>query len=436
MRAAIVWFRRDLRLDDNPTLSMAVASGARVTCVATADPGVELAEPKPWAKLGFWLEGLADLRRRLEDAGGGLMLVGGVGDIAALARELEAEAVYTHGDWQPDEAARLGDLERRLTGERRTLHRVSQVSILAPEDVRTEEGHAPRTYSSWLRIATGVLAAGDFGPAAARGGDALAPPPRPTELPTMASIGAREVERDQRGGESAALERLRSYRDSGSLARYAERRDALDDEFASSRLSASIELGMLSRRRVLAVADAVDGRKFRQELLWRDFMDHALHEHPEMQVRPIDEGYADVEWTGDDRAFDAWRAGRTGFGLVDAGMRQLVQTGFLPNRVRMVAASCLVKTLHVDWHRGERFFREYLIDGSWAVNAGNWQWVTGCGLDAAPYFRIMNPVLQARKFDPDGVYQDRWAADRPPVPIVDHLVERKRTLALYRAALG
>jgi deoxyribodipyrimidine photo-lyase len=436
MSSAIVWFRRDLRVDDNPALAAAVASGADVTCVATADPTVELADPLPWAKLGFWIEGLTDLRARLEEAGGGLMLVSGVDDIVALAHELEADAVYTHGDWQPDEAARLDDAERRLTAEQRTLRRVSQVSILAPEDVQTQEGSSPRTYSSWLRIATGVLEAGDYAPRTVAPGKAIVPPPRPTDLPTMESIGAREVDRDQRGGETAGLERLRSFRDSHGLARYAERRDVLDDPFASSRLSAYIELGMLSRRRVLAVAEKARSRKFRQELLWRDFMDHSLHEHPDLQVRPIDERYAEIEWPGDDEAFDAWRRGRTGFGLVDAGMRQLVQTGFLPNRVRMVAASCLVKTLHVDWHRGERFFREYLIDGSWAVNGGNWQWVTGCGLDAAPFFRIMNPDLQARKFDPDGTYQDRWAPDRPSAPIVDHLVERKRTLALYQAALG
>ena len=436
MRTAIVWFRRDLRLDDNPVLAAAVASGARIVCVATADPNVELVPPLPWAKLGFWIEGLWDLGRRLEDAGGGLVVLSGAEEIAALAAELSAEAVYTHGDWQPDEAARLDDLEARLTAERRVLHRVSQVSILAPEDVRTVEGTAPRTYSSWLRIADGVLSAGDHAPTTVAIAGALAPPPRAAELPTMEAIGAREVRRDQQGGETAGLARLRAYRDFGGLASYAARRNALDDDFASSRLSPYIELGMVSRRRVLAVATADGHRKFRQELLWRDFMDHALHEHPDMQVQPIDERYTRLEWPGDDGAFAAWCAGETGFGLVDAGMRELVGTGYLPNRVRMVAASCLVKTLHVDWHRGERFFREYLIDGSWSVNAGNWQWVTGCGLDAAPFFRIMNPVLQARKFDPDGVYQDRWAPDRPSTPIVDHLVERKRTLALYRAALG
>ncbi len=436
MATAIVWFRRDLRVDDNPSLQAAADSGGAVMCAATADPAVELGSPRAPARLAFWLEGLADLDRRLADAGGGLVLVEDAAGIAALAEEVGAAAVYTHADWQPDEAARLRELETRLTDARRALVRTAPQSVLLPEEVVNEAGAPPRTYSSWLRIAERALAGEERVPERRSLGGALLRPPRRTEPPTLKALGVVDVERDQRGGEAAALERLRRYRGSGGLEHYADRRNDLDDAFASARLSAYLELGMLSRRRVLAVAARARARKLRQELLWRDFMDHTLAWHPDMREHAIDRRYDRLEWPGTDEAFAAWTAGETGFGLVDAGIRQLRATGFLPNRVRMVVASCLTKTLHVDWRRGERFFREHLVDGSWAVNAGNWQWVTGCGLDAAPYFRILNPQLQAAKFDPDGTYQDRWAPDRPAEPIVDHKRERERTLALYQAALA
>jgi deoxyribodipyrimidine photo-lyase len=183
------------------------------------------------------------------------------------------------------------------------------------------------------------------------------------------------------------------------------------------------------------VATAAGARKWRAELLWRDWFKYVLHHHPDLAERSIDERYEGLEWPGTDAHFEAWCRGETGYAIVDAGMRQLVQTGWQPNRVRMACASFLVKDLHVDWRRGERFYREHLTDGDLSSNAGGWQWVAGTGLDAAPYFRVFNPQLQAERFDPDGAYAARWAPDRPE-PIVQHDVERRRTLELYAAAAG
>jgi deoxyribodipyrimidine photo-lyase len=172
---------------------------------------------------------------------------------------------------------------------------------------------------------------------------------------------------------------------------------------------------------------------WRAELLWRDWFKYILHHHPDLADEPVDPRFRAVRWPGTDAHFEAWARGETGYPLVDAGMRQLAETGYQPNRIRMVCASFLVKDLHVDWRRGERWYREHLIDGDLSQNAGNWQWVAGLGLDAAPYFRIFNPERQAQRFDPDGVYVNRWAPDRP-APIVDHDVERQRALDLYGAA--
>jgi deoxyribodipyrimidine photo-lyase len=194
-----------------------------------------------------------------------------------------------------------------------------------------------------------------------------------------------------------------------------------------------MKLGMLSPRRTAATAVAAGAKTWLAELLWRDWFKYLLHHHADLADRTLDPSLELLEWADDDDAFDAWTRGETGYGLVDAGMRQLARTGEQPNRIRMVCASFVIKDLHVDWRRGEQWFREHLVDGDLSANAGNWQWVAGTGIDAAPWFRVMSPLLQEQRFDPDGTYVARWAPDRP-VPIVDHGVERERALDRYRRA--
>ena len=252
-------------------------------------------------------------------------------------------------------------------------------------------------------------------------------------MPDPARLGVAGSPRsDLRGGETAGLAALRAWRD-GGLAEYADRRDDVGRPDATSRLSPYLKLGMLSPRRCAAVARRAGARKWASELLWRDWFKYVLHHHPDLAERTVDPSYERVEWPGGDVEFEAWCRGETGFGLVDAGMRQLAETGFQPNRIRMVCASFLCKHLHVDWRRGERWYRRHLVDGDLSSNAGSWQWVAGTGLDAAPYFRILNPLLQQERFDPDGAYVERWAPDRPP-PMVDLAAERARALELYGAA--
>ena len=211
------------------------------------------------------------------------------------------------------------------------------------------------------------------------------------------------------------------------------------DLVGTSELSADLRFGTLSPRTVAEVmGEATPGRAaLVRQLAWRDWYAHLLHATPSLVERPMKDTYAGLRWRHDPEAVDAWRSGRTGFPLVDAGMRQLLATGWMHNRVRMLTASFLVKNLLVDWRVGEQWFWDTLVDADEANNPGNWQWVAGSGADAAPYFRVFNPELQAKKFDPDGTYVNRWVpeAGTPdyPEPMVDLAETRREALAAYDA---
>ena len=427
----LVWFRRDLRLDDQPALRAAVATGRPVACAFVLDARIFRGPGSAPIRVGFLLEGLRDLDARLRERGGGLLLRIGPSEreLLGLAQELGATEVHACADEEPFARTRdehAADLLRDA-GVRLVLHH--DLTVHPHGAVEREDGGAYRTYSSYAR-AVGRLGIPDPCPEALR--RHLLAVTEAVAVPQLDSLGSgTEARSDLEGGETAALARLRAWRD-GGLARYAARRNEIADPDATSRLSAYLKLGMLSPRRCAAVAQAAGARKWLAELLWRDWFKYVLHHHPDLAERSVDPRYDALEWSGDDAAFERWKRGETGFGLVDAGMRQLAETGYQPNRVRMVCASFLTKHLHVDWRRGERWYRETLIDGDLSQNAGGWQWVAGTGLDAAPYFRIINPLLQEARFDAGGAYVARWAPDRP-APMLDLARERQVTLERYRA---
>ena len=427
----LVWFRRDLRVDDNPAL-LAAAERGPVACCFVLDPRIFRGPGAAAVRVRFMLEGLADLERSLHALGGGLHLRHGPSEreLARLALELRAATIHACADDEPFARERDARAARLLGEDGRELVLHHDQTVVPHHELHTASGTPFRRYAAYARAARRRLA--EHPPAERDLRGRLQRAPR-AEIPKPADIRVRpEASNDLEGGETAARARLNAWAARG-LAAYGGRRDEIADPDATSRISAAMKLGMLSPRRVTAVAVEAGSAAWLSELLWRDWFKYVLHHHPALADRTLDPGLERLEWQDDDAAFAAWTRGETGFGLVDAGMRQLAQTGEQPNRVRMVCASFLTKDLHVDWRRGERWYREHLVDGDLSANAGNWQWVAGTGIDAAPWFRVMSPLVQERRFDPDGTYVARWAPDRP-APIVDHAVERERALDRYRRA--
>jgi deoxyribodipyrimidine photo-lyase len=258
----------------------------------------------------------------------------------------------------------------------------------------------------------------------------------PADVPGGVDIPDAGVELELPAGETAARAQWTNFLESG-LDNYADDRNRPDLD-ASSRMSAHLKFGAIHPRTMAADLDSSKGAQaYLRELAFRDFYAAVLHEWPDSAWWNWNKSFDAIQVDDDEELFEAWKAGRTGFPIVDAGMRQLAQTGFMHNRVRMIVASFLVKDLHLPWQWGARWFLEQLVDGDMASNQHGWQWAAGCGTDAAPYFRVFNPTTQGKKFDPDGAYVRRWVPevddDDYPEPIVDHAAERKEALRRYSA---
>lgn len=464
-RRAIAWFRRDLRLTDNRMLEAATRGAERVWPVFVADPELLGVHAAAAARIAWYDANVRALDARLRDHGSGLTILRGRPEevLRSFAGEVGAHLVHAAADEDPaaiardERVARTVDL--RLTDDQR---------IVRPEDLRTT-GRDPYTVFAPFRRALearvfeapdGITGAADadlarLAPFAARGRPSLADGEPPVELPEP--------------GERAASSRLRSFLRAG-MAAYRDERDRPGRD-ATSRLSPYLRVGAISVRAcwraalgAAARAEERDDRQlargaatWRGELAWREFFAHVLAAHPRVATESFRPRYDGIDWA-DGREADedlaAWRDGRTGFPFVDAGMRQLAATGWMHNRARLVTASFLVKDLGIDWRRGASVFSDRLLDADVQQNHGNWQWVAGVGTDAAPYFRVFNPTLQGRKFDPDGAYIRRWipelaaASDEHihqpwgsrspprdyPQPLVDHAEARRLTLARYAAA--
>ncbi|WP_420131334.1 cryptochrome/photolyase family protein [Rhodopseudomonas sp.] len=475
-RPVIVWFRDDLRLADHPALHEAAATGAPLVCVYVFDEQSAQLRPPLARPLGaasrWWLaQSLRALSSSLQTRGAALILRRGpaADSIAELARQLDAAAVHWNEIEIAPYRAVADDLAEALSIAGIAHHRHHGDLLAAPAAIRTKEGRGLRVFTPFWRR---VLSLGDPP-------QLLQAPARLHILPDvpsddLASWQLEPTAPDWAGGlrdtwsvgEDAARDKLHSFLE--GLPGYSTGRDRPDRE-ATSRLSPHLRFGEISPRQVwfaarFAAAErpavAADVDKFLSELGWREFCRHLLVDHPDLAARNLQPAFDDFPWTGDDTALHAWQRGRTGYPIVDAGMRELWHSGVMHNRVRMVVASFLVKHLLIDWRLGEAWFWDTLVDADPGSNPANWQWVAGCGADAAPYFRVFNPVLQGEKFDPNGDYVRRWVpelASMPakfihqpwsatpvelaatgvtlggnyPAPIVEHKAGRARALAAY-----
>ncbi|MBT8082880.1 MAG: DNA photolyase family protein [Gammaproteobacteria bacterium] len=443
MQPVIHWFRRDLRLIDNIALHRAAATGRPVIPVYVSD-SQDAGGASRW-----WLHhSLASLDRDLRARGSSLLLRSGPPEqvLSDLAGESGAEAIYFNRRYEPESRSQERRLQERA-GEDLEIVACDDNLVCRPSDLRTLS-------DGYYRVFT------PFWKASCARGEPAAPQPAPASLPasgdTLPSIPLDELgllpgEPDWAGGlrdtwtpgEAAALRLLDELEP--TLADYARHRDRPDID-ATSRLSPYLHFGEVSARQVwhgarrlhALAGDLAGTEAFTRQLYWREFSAYLLFHHPQLPTRPLRPEFEYFPWLDDEESLRAWQKGKTGFPIVDAGMRQLWETGWMHNRVRMIVASFLVKDLMIPWQRGADWFLDTLVDADLANNSASWQWVAGCGSDAAPYFRVFNPDLQASKFDPDEAYVRRWipelsgkSSEPYPDPIVDHREARRRALEAY-----
>jgi deoxyribodipyrimidine photo-lyase len=446
----LVWFRRDLRLEDNPAWAAATATHSEVVAIFVVEPAlIDAASAIRRDQLLAHLHALDD---ELTARGGGLVVRCGPAAVAIprAISDCEASALYLNADVTPFSTTRDRATERSVSIP---VHVFNGFTVHEPGAVLTKRGTLSQVFSPFYRTWSATLRtpwpSGGPGRPATISGETIPDPWGPTR---------------QAPGEAAAWERLTAWLE--IVDNYPETRDlpAVD---GTSDLSADLKFGTLAARAVVdVVGTETAGREaFVRQLAWRDWWAHTLAICPDLPDVALKADYDNIAWRDDPDGLERWCTGRTGYPIVDAGMRQLTTTGWMHNRVRMICASFLVKDLLIDWRRGERFFRHHLVDADIAQNAGNWQWVAGTGPDAAPYFRIFNPTSQSKKFDPDGEYIRRWVpelADVPasmihqpsavdagrlaefglvlgeayPSPVVDHAEARARALDTYRRALA
>lgn len=467
----IVWFRKDLRLSDNHALSAAAASGKPVIPLYIRD--TQTAQNGPLgAAQGWWLHhSLEALAAAIKACGNALILRSGkpAEVLSDIAGETGADTIYWNRRYDPDGVSTDGPVKQAFQKDGLTVQSFAGQLLHEPSKHLTKGGTPFKVYTAfWKALETE--------------GEPDEPIGRPDNIPALTKTPASEALADWdllpskpdwastfaevwTPGEAAACERLDTFIDEG-LVGYKSARD-LPGKSGTSLMSPHLALGEISpaaiwhKTRGLGRSVPTDDLvTFRKELVWREFSYHLLFHNPDLARENLNKRFDDFPWANDEKAFSAWTRGETGYPIVDAGMRQLWRHGYMHNRVRMIAASFLIKDLMIDWRRGERWFRDTLVDADPASNSASWQWVAGSGADAAPFFRVFNPVLQGEKFDPDGDYVRSFVPEleeldakyihRPfeapekvleaagislgttyPEPIVNHASARDRALAAF-----
>jgi deoxyribodipyrimidine photo-lyase len=468
MSTTLVWFRRDLRLDDNPALAAAAAHGPVAPLFVWAPD-----EEEPWAPGSasrWWLhQSLAALSADLAQAGARLRLSRGASVEALLAecRRTGARRVVWNRLPEPHLRGRDEAMARALASAGIEAAAFDACTLWRPGSIRNGSGNGFQVFTPFWRAGAAM--------------PVEAPGPRPARLQgvecdgeglPLAELGllpavdwASGLHAAWAPGEAGALDALQAFA-AGPMERYATDRD-LPALPGVSRLAPHLHFGEVSPRRVwhdlcAGPPQGAPAEPFLRQLAWREFAHDLLAHHPETDAEPLRPEFARFPWRSDPEALRRWQRGQTGYPIVDAGMRELWATGWMHNRVRMIAASFLVKDLLIPWQEGARWFWETLVDADLANNTMGWQWVAGCGADAAPYFRVFNPSLQGARFDTTGAYVRRWVpelaglADRwlhapweapadalraagvelgssTPRPMVDHAQARQASLAAYKA---
>lgn len=426
----IFWFRRDLRLHDNHGFFQALRDDNKVRPIFIFDTEIIANLNKDDHRITFIHQTLEHMNTQLAEIGKGIEVFHGSPEtiFKTLLTNHHIEKVYTNHDYEPYAITRDEHIQKLCSDHGVLFHSFKDQVIFETNEVVKDDGTPYLVYTPYKKAWR-----------------ALVKPERDftsfesehllnqiatslTQIPSLADIGCTQSHIT-----------VPSYRlDTELLDDYAQLRDTPYAK-GTSMLSTYLRFGLVSVREIMRVVYHHPSETFANELIWREFFMAILFHFPHTVNQPFREEYAHIAWRNDEEQFERWKRGTTGYPLVDAGMRELNQTGFMHNRVRMVVASFLCKDLHIDWKWGERYFAEKLFDYELSSNVGNWQWAAGTGVDAAPYFRIFNPDTQFEKFDSEGNYVRQWVPEYFGIgyvpPIVNHQEARDITLNLYKQAV-
>ncbi len=428
----IFWFRQDLRLTDNPGLAAAIRHGAPVIPVYILDDEGEGDWPLGGASRWWLHHSLESLGQSIKKKGGGLVLRHGpsLDILRGIIHQSRATGVFWNRRYEPDIIKRDTRIKSQLQSDGLEVHSFNGALLFEPWEIENKSGSPFKVFTPFWRHCSSLTPDRyELHPAPPTDGDHWAPASLLSQLKGQ-SLQSLELLPDIRWdsgfperwtpGESGAMDNLKQFVD-GAFENYGAGRD-FPAQRGTSRLSPHLHFGEISPRQIwnFLASRSPDSRwrqsQYVSEIGWREFANHLLYHFPTTPRKPLREEFEAFPWQDDEDQYKAWCGGRTGYPIVDAGMRELWTTGWMHNRVRMIVASFLVKHLLTSWNRGAAWFWDTLVDADLASNTLGWQWAAGCGADAAPYFRIFNPILQGEKFDPDGTYVRHWVPEIRPIP--------------------
>ena len=429
-KVSLFWFRRDLRLEDNKALNAALNSGNIVLPLFIFDQEILNKLEVNDARVAFIHQCLESINRKLTALRSGLSVyTGRPSDVfKKLLAEFDLEAVYTNADYEPYALKRDSEISDLLGKHNIPLRTFKDQVIFEPNEVLKGDGQPYLVYTPYMKswraklAETAITIDSEF-----KGGNLI-------QRETFPWISLREL-----GFEKSAITVQNADLSSSLIDNYQANRNT-PSKSGTSRLGPHLRFGTVSIRKMIMLGLESKDDTFLKELVWREFFMQILFHFPHSSTQCFKPQYDRIEWRNNPEEFQKWCEGQTGYPLVDAGMRELNATGFMHNRVRMLVGSFLCKHLLIDWRLGEAYFASKLLDYEMSSNVGNWQWVAGCGVDAAPYFRIFNPHTQIDKFDPKHQYIKKWVPELNeltyPLPMVDHKFARERCLNTYKAALN
>jgi deoxyribodipyrimidine photo-lyase len=430
-KVAVFWFRRDLRIDDNVGFLSALKSGFPVLPIFIFDTEILDQLPKNDARVTFISENLQKMRKELEAFGSSIAIYHGKPSeiFKKLLKEYDIQNVYTNRDYEPYAKRRDGEIENLLTSNNINFHTSKDQVIFEKDEIVKNDNTPYVVYTPYMKLWKEKFKTTELKIHTAF--EYLDKLIKNLELPNLRL--------NDIGFETSTL-KVPDYDVSSGLIQDYQATRNFPAKNSTSHLGPHLRFGTVSIRRIIQKAVSEKNEVFWQELIWREFFMQILDHYPQTITEAFKKKYDRIKWRNDKVEFEKWKTGKTGYPLVDAGMRELNESGFMHNRVRMLVGSFLCKHLLIDWRWGEAYFAEKLLDYEMSSNVGNWQWVAGSGVDATPYFRIFNPTTQINNFDNDYEYIKKWVKEFGtndyPEMMVDHKEARERALKVYKEAVN